>query len=567
MAHFQAGCKPAGELRVGMEHEKIAVLSDGKAPGYELIARLLEEEARQRGWRRVEEHERLIALEGGRRGTVTLEPGGQVEHSGAPWHSAVAAVHDNDQHLDELIPVAAELGVSFLSVGFRPFGTLDDVPWMPKGRYRVMREYLPRRGRLAHEMMKRTATVQANFDYLDEADALEKLRVGLGLSSLVTAMFAASPLVDGKPSGFQSYAPRCWLETDPDRCGLLPFVFDERAGFRDYAEWALDVPLFFLYREGEYRAVDDRLQLSRAARPGGATQADWEPHLSTLFPEVRLKRYVEVRQADAGSRELARALPTLWRGIFYHQESRHAAWALVRDWSFDERLRECIAARPGRGCARGPRRRAAAAVPRARGHRQGRVDSPGLDGGRGMLAPLEEVVATGRTQADRILELHQQTGGDPARLIAQAHFARLTGCDSPEGASSPAGAAVRGVGRGVPISSTGARRDSSSRSPARASAFDGTGGLAGRRRSRSSSAVASTMRGRRRLRMRSNLLVGDTPLARNLIELRHRALARGAENANLAAGMRSTASLTRRRLPGKTCLPGGRAARPPPRPP
>jgi glutamate--cysteine ligase len=417
-AHFQEGSKPAGDLRVGMEHEKIAVLSDGRAPGYDLIERLLSEEARCRGWQRVEEHGRLIALEGGRRGTVTLEPGGQVEHSGAPWASAVEAVRDNDRHLDELIPVAAELGISFLGVGFRPFGTLDEVPWMPKGRYKIMRAYLPKQGRLAHEMMKRTTTVQANLDYLDEADAMEKLRVGLALSSPVTALFAASPLVDGKPSGYQSFRAACWLECDDDRCGLLPFAFAEGAGFQSYVEWALDVPMFFLYRDGEYRALEGvsfRRFLHEGLGDERATEKDWELHLSTLFPEVRLKRYIEVRQADAGSREMARALPTFWRGILYDVESRHAAWSLVRDWTMAERI-DLYRRTPKEGL----RARIRGTTLQALGAELVAIAKRGLlrlgsTEGAAMLEPLEEIAATGRTQADRILELYHQ---DPGKLIA-----------------------------------------------------------------------------------------------------------------------------------------------------
>jgi glutamate--cysteine ligase len=421
VANFESGSKPASEERVGLEHEKIAVLADGRAPGYDLIARLLEEEAKRRGWRRLEERGNIIALEGARRGTVTLEPGGQVEHSGAPWPSAVEAARDNDAHLDQLIPVAAELGISFLGVGFRPFGTIDDVPWMPKGRYRVMRSYLPQHGKKAHEMMKRTTTVQANLDYRDERDAMDKLRLGLGLSSLVTALFAASPLVDGKPSGYQSYRASCWLECDNDRCGLLPFAFHDGASFRDYAEWALDVPMFFLYRDGEYREIGQGNTFRRFLADGldgeRATEKDWELHLSTLFPEVRLKKYLEVRQADASSREMARALPTLWRGLLYVAESRRAAWELVKGWSFDERL-DLYQRTPKEGLRakiRGiPLQKLAAEMIAIA--KQGLLTLGSADGAA-MLAPLEEIAATGRTVADKILDLHQRHQGDPAKLI------------------------------------------------------------------------------------------------------------------------------------------------------
>jgi len=418
VGHFTAGDKQKEQFGVGLEHEKIGVLADGRAPGYDVIRRLLEQVAKD-GWKTLEEEGQPIALQKAGHGTVTLEPGGQVEHSGAPAKTAVAAVHENDRHLDQLLPLAEELGIRFLGVGFRPFGRLDDVPWMPKGRYRVMRDYLPTRGRMAHEMMKRTATVQANLDYTDEADAMDKLRVGLGLSSLVTALFAASPIVDGQPSGYQSWRARAWLDTDADRCGLLPFAFREGARFRDYVEWALDVPMFFVYRDGEYRPMHQTFR--RFLREGWqgerATAFDWELHLSTLFPETRLKRYVEVRQADASSREMVRSLPCLWRGVLYDASSRQAAWALVRDWSFDERL-DLYRRTPKEGLRAVIRGkplielcRELVAIARTG------LQQLGSHEGAAMLAPLDEIVASGVSVADRITQLYQQTHGDPAKLI------------------------------------------------------------------------------------------------------------------------------------------------------
>jgi len=418
VAHFHAGDKRAAQFGVGMEHEKIGVLADGRAPGYDVIRRLLEA-METRGWTAKKEHGNPIALEREGSGTVTLEPGGQVEHSGLPWPTAVAAAKDNDKHLDELLPVAAELGVTFLGVGFRPFGTLDHVPWMPKGRYRVMREYLPTRGTLAHEMMKRTATVQANLDYVDEDDAMEKLRVGQGLSSIVTALFAASPIADGKPTGWQSWRARAWLDTDPDRCGLLPFALRPDARFRDYVEWALDVPMFFVYRADEYRPM--HLTFRRFLREGWqgerATAFDWELHLSTLFPEVRLKRYLEVRQADASTREMVRALPALWRGVLYDPEARRAGWKLVDDWTFDERLdlyrrtpREGLRAQVG-GRPVSDLARELVAIAHAGLLRLGSPD------GAALLAPVEEIARTTRTISDRVLDTWTATKGDPARVI------------------------------------------------------------------------------------------------------------------------------------------------------
>jgi len=419
VAHFAGGCKPKSELRIGVEHEKLAVLAGGRAPDYELIRRLLEAMA-ARGWSRVEEQGNLIALARPRCGTITLEPGGQIEHSGAPWPTALQAMHDVDKHIDELLPLAADLGITFLACGFRPFGTLEEVPWMPKGRYRVMRAYLPTRGALAHEMMKRTTTVQANFDYENEERAMEKLRLAMGVSSLVTSLFAASPLVDGKLTDYQSYRARAWLDTDPDRCGLLPFAFQDGARFADYAEWALDVPMFFVYRAGEYRPAGG-MTFRRFLREGWqgerATMSDWDLHLSTLFPEVRLKTFAEVRQADASTREMVRALPAFWRGLLYDADARKAAWALVADWPFDERLRVWRATPKeglrGQGHGRPMRElcRDLVAVARAGLTALGAADELPL------LAPLERIVATGRTVADEIGDEWRRVGGDTARMI------------------------------------------------------------------------------------------------------------------------------------------------------
>jgi glutamate--cysteine ligase len=419
VAYFAAGCKDEAARRIGVEHEKIAVLADGRAPDYPVIRRLLEAMTAH-GWARVEEAGNLIALSRKTCGSITLEPGGQVEHSGCPWPTAQKAVRDNDKHIDELLPLATGLGVRFLSIGFRPFGALEDVPWMPKGRYRVMRDYLPTRGALAQEMMKRTTTVQANLDFVSEDDAVDMMRTALGLSSLVTSLFAASPLVDGRVSGFQSYRARVWLDTDPDRCGLLPFMFKPEARFSDYAGWALDVPMFFVHRGGEYRPTKG-LTFRGFLREGfsgeRALMSDWSLHLSTLFPEVRLKSFVEVRQADASTREMVRALPALWRGILYDAEARRAAWALVADWPFDERLR-VYADTPqvglaGRAHGR-PMRDLCRELVGIAGYgltRLGAVDEAPL------LAPLSRFVETGRTVADEIAAEYARVGGDAGKMI------------------------------------------------------------------------------------------------------------------------------------------------------
>jgi len=420
--YFRAGSKPEAMHRVGLEHEKISVLPDGRAPGHEVISRILAAFV-GRGWAPIEEAGALIGAVHPRYGSFTLEPGGQLEHSGLPHRLVRDAVTDNDLHLDELIKVCATEQVRLLGTGFRPLFAVDEIPWMPKGRYVVMRDYLPRYGRRAHDMMKRTATVQANLDFCDEADAIEKLRLGQGVSPLVTALFAASPLAEGKPTGEQSYRASAWLETDPARCGLLPFLFRDGAAFQGYVDWALDVPMFFVYRAGQYRSLAGegfsfRRFIAEGCAGERATLADWELHLSTLFPELRLKTYIEVRQADASTREMVRALPALWRGLFASSDARRAAWELVKDLSWDERLalqrevpRAGLRASPISGIAFQSRAKALVEIARA-GLAQ---VEPGVTS---LLDPLVEIATSGVTVADRILAEYAKTGGDPQRLSA-----------------------------------------------------------------------------------------------------------------------------------------------------
>jgi glutamate--cysteine ligase len=322
-------------------------------------------------------------------------------------------------HLQEVRELAAPLGIRFMAGGFRPFGTLDDVPWLPKRRYKVMREYLPGRGRLGLEMMKRTATVQANLDYADEDDAGRKFAAGMGVASLVTALFANSPLADGRDTGWQSWRARAWLETDPDRCGLLPFAFTPGSLFRRYTEWALDVPMFFVYRDG-YRPAGG-MTFRRFLRDGfqgeRATREDWELHLSTLFPEVRLKHYLEMRSADAGTMPMVLALPVLWKGLLYDDNALAATLALTARFTFAERQalraevpRAGLAAKaPGGATVRDLARDLVAAA------RDGltRIAPDEV----AALAPLEEIVATGRAPADRVRDLHRAAAGDPRRLV------------------------------------------------------------------------------------------------------------------------------------------------------
>ena len=343
--YLEAGCKPKAEWRVGTEHEKFGYTHDDLRPlpydGERGIRALLEGLAAQFGWQIVTENERPIALQRGG-ASVTLEPGGQFELSGAPvktLHETCCEVHE---HLDQVRAVAAPLGIGMLGLGFQPKWRREDIPWMPKGRYRIMRSYMPTKGRLGLDMMLRTCTIQTNLDFSSEADMVQKFRVGLAWQPVATALFANSPFTEGRPNGFLSYRSHVWTDTDPDRCGILPFVFEDGMGFERYVEHVLDVPMYFVYRDGKYidaagQSFRDFLKGRLPALPGEVpTITDWSDHLTTLFPEVRLKRFLEMRGADGGPWRSLCALPALWVGVLYHQATLDAAWDRVKDWTIEE---------------------------------------------------------------------------------------------------------------------------------------------------------------------------------------------------------------------------------------
>lgn len=429
--YFAAAAKPAAEWRIGTEHEMIGVYAaDGSAPPYEGgrgIAAIFERFAAA-GWRPVAEGDTVIALmcAGAQ---MTFEPGGQLEHAVKPLEHAdelVAAMARNVAIVGE---VSSRLGIAWLSSGFRPFGQLEDVPWMPKRRYEIMRAYMPTRGALAHEMMKRTATVQVNLDYADGQDALEKMRCVMGTTSLLTALYANSPIVDGRLTEYQSYRARIWLDTDPDRCGLLPFVFEDGDVFRGYAEWALDVPLFFVFRGGDYRPAGG-MTFRRFMREGfqgeRATMDDWALHLSTLFPEARLKTYIEVRGCDAGSFEMITALGALSKGLLYDGDARRAAIGLTAGVSFAERI-DLLRAVPVGGLATpvgrtgrtaGDLARDLLAIAESGLERQDRSEL-------GHLAPLRAIVEDRRTQADQAADAFRATAGNRAALIRELAYPGL----------------------------------------------------------------------------------------------------------------------------------------------
>lgn len=341
---FVESIKPAHAFRIGAEAEKFGVFTANfQALPYEgekSISLIFERMVEKFGWGRFTETEGgpLIALARGKE-SITLEPGGQLELSGAPLPHVHAIEAEIAQHLHEIRSVSADLGLAWLGVGFHPFVRQADLFWVPKLRYGVMKSYLPTRGQYAHDMMRRTCTVQANFDYASEEDALRKLRIGSKLSPLVTAIFANSPFYEGKMTGERSRRARVWLAVDPDRQGLLPTLWGEKTGFRDYIEWALDVPMFLIKR-GD-KIIDNTQQTFRQYLEHGregerATMEDWKTHLNTLFPEVRLKNTLEVRGADSLPERYASALPALWTGILYDDKALDDADELTRDWQFEE---------------------------------------------------------------------------------------------------------------------------------------------------------------------------------------------------------------------------------------
>ena len=349
VAHLRGGEKPPERWRVGTEHEKIGLYADAHVPvpyeGPRGIGAVLERVAEADAWRPLREGPNTIGLEKDG-ASITLEPGGQLELSGAPLRTIHETCDEFHAHLALMKRVSEPMRIVWLGLGIHPLHGVERIPIMPKARYRIMRSYLPTRGALALEMMFATATVQANFDYADEADMRSKLRTALAVSPIVSAIFANSSVSEGKANGFITRRLHIWANTDPDRCGLLPFAFDEGFGYREYVEWALDVPMFFLVRDGAYRPAHTttfRRFLREGFEGERATLADFDRHLTTLFPDVRLKRgVIEVRGADAVPPGLTCSLPALWKGLLYDAAARAQVFDLVS--RFDAETREAARA-------------------------------------------------------------------------------------------------------------------------------------------------------------------------------------------------------------------------------
>ncbi|ANB35626.1 glutamate--cysteine ligase [Rhodovulum sulfidophilum] len=437
--YLASGCKPKPDWRIGTEHEKFGYCRDALKPipydGPRSVKAVLEGLRDRHGWAPVMEGENLIGLQKDG-ANVSLEPGGQLELSGAPLETIHQTCDEVTEHLREVKGVADEIGVGFIGLGAAPIWSHEDMPMMPKGRYRLMTDYMDRVGTMGKTMMYRTCTVQVNLDFGSEADMVQKLRVALALQPVATALFANSPFLDGKPNGMKSWRSRVWRDLDAARTGMLPFVFEDGFGFERYVDYALDVPMYFVYRDGRYidalgQSFRDFMAGRLPALPGEVpTLSDWADHLTTIFPEARMKKFIEMRGADGGPWRRLCALPALWVGLTYDQGALDAAWDLVKDWDAETRDAWRVAAATDGldaevngvkmlGLAR-------QVVDIARGGLKARA-RPGLGGmvqdERHFLHALEDSIETGKTPADELLEhYHGDWNGDLSRIYADFSY-------------------------------------------------------------------------------------------------------------------------------------------------
>ena len=437
IAHIAAGEKPADQFRLGTEHEKFGFTKDDHRPlpyeGDGASVRKMLDGLTRFGWTPIEENGKPVALkrEGG---SITLEPGGQFELSGAPLDNVHETCREVNAHLREVREVADEIGAGFLGLGFSPLWSLDETPMMPKDRYNIMKAYMPKVGRLGHQMMFRSCTVQTNLDFSSEADMVKKLRVSLALQPVATALFANSPFKDGGLNGFKSYRAHVWTDTDGDRTGDLPFAFDEGFGYEQYVDWALDAPMYFVKRKGEYRDASglsfrDFLDGKLSLLPGEIPViSDFEDHLSTLFPEVRLKTFIEQRGADGGPWNRLCALPAFWAGLLYDQNALDAAWDYVKDWTAEERaaLRTGAAKYALKTPFRDRTLQAVAqdvlAIARAGLKARGRLNAHGEHEAL-FLDDLDEIAKSGTSPAERLIERFEgDWGGSVEPVFVEAAY-------------------------------------------------------------------------------------------------------------------------------------------------
>jgi len=432
IAPMAQGEKPREQWRIGTEHEKLVFKRDDfHAPSYDEPCGIHDilMNMQSFGWKPVEENGKVIAMSGSD-GTVSLEPAGQLELSGAPLENLHETCAETGRHLQQVKEIGEKCGVGFLGLGMWPDKTREELPVMPKGRYEIMMQHMPKVGNLGLDMMLRTCTIQVNLDYSSEADMAKKFRTGLALQPLATALFANSPFTEGKPNGYLSYRSHIWSDTDPHRTGMLPFVFEDGFGYEQWADYMLDVPMYFVFRDGKYinaagMSFRDFLKGELPALPGEKpSQSDWWDHLSTAFPEVRLKSFLEMRGADGGPWNRICALPAFWVGLLYDDTALDAAWDLVKHWTMEEReaLRNAVPKTAldtplPRGGKLIDLAKEVLAISRSGLAARARLNASG-DNETGFLEPLDEIVATGKVPAQRLLDMyHGEWAGD----VSQAY--------------------------------------------------------------------------------------------------------------------------------------------------
>ncbi|WP_284757352.1 glutamate--cysteine ligase [Agrobacterium sp. fls2-241-TYG-188a] len=421
--YLAGGCRPAESFRIGTEHEKFAFFRDDHSPvpyfGEASISALLKGMQEKLGWEPIIDEGNIIGLaEANGMGAISIEPGGQFELSGAPLENLHETCKESNHHLATLREIAEPMGIRFLGIGGSPLWTYDQTPQMPKSRYAIMTRYMPKVGTQGLDMMYRTCTIQVNLDFSSEADMRQKMRVSMKLQSLATALFASSPFTEGKPNGLLSWRGDIWRDTDNRRSGVLPFAFKSDFGFNDYVEWALEVPMYFIVRDGKYR---DCTHMTFREFMAGALKgeiAEWQPnlgdwtnHLSTLFPDVRLKRFLEMRGADGGPWRRICALPAFWVGLLYDQTALDAADALSADWSVEDviAMRDTVPAQGLKAMIAGRDlldvARDVVSISRQGLQARKRLNSEGQDESV-FLNPLDEVLAKKSTLAEDLLSLY-----------------------------------------------------------------------------------------------------------------------------------------------------------------
>ena len=431
--YLAKGCKPKEDWRIGTEHEKFGYCKDTLRPlpydGPRSIKAMLEGLQHRFGWAPVLEGDNIIGLKKDG-ANVSLEPGGQLELSGAPLETIHQTCDEVNSHLREVKEIADEIGVGFIGLGAAPIWSHEEMPVMPKGRYALMTDYMDRVGTHGKQMMYRTCTVQVNLDFSSEADMVQKLRVALALQPVATALFANSPFFDGKPNGHKSWRSRIWRDLDASRTGMLPWVFEDGMGFERWVEWVLDVPMYFVYRDGKYinalgQSFRDFLKGQLPALPGETpTLSDWADHLTTVFPEARIKQFIEMRGADGGPWRRLCALPAFWVGLTYDQSALDAAWDLVKGWDAETREALRVAASEQglhanvNGIKMLDLAREVVAISESGLKARAKPGAGGLvPDETHFLSALKDSLDSGKTPADELLEhYHGDWGGDLTKI-------------------------------------------------------------------------------------------------------------------------------------------------------